>query len=79
MIEVLLVYVDGVFELYIGEINGLCIDIGLDVVVCSVGVKVYIVFLCMYGFVEGYLLWVWDIVVFGILLCLYVLVCLVKV
>lgn len=55
----------GVNEFYFGEVKGFCIDLVMDVVVCIVLVKEYVVVMCFYGLVDDYLLWVWDIVVFG--------------
>ncbi len=64
-IEVSLVHSDGVSELYLGQVRGPRIDIATDAVVRASGAKMYTAATRMYGYVDGHLLWAWDIAALG--------------
>ena len=64
-IEVSIVRSDGVSELYVGEVTGPRIDLATDAVVRPVGAKPYSAATRMYGYVDGHLLWAWDITALG--------------
>lgn len=64
-IEVTLVHADGIGEVYLGQVRGPRIDIATDVVVRTAGTKAYAAASRMYGLVDGYLLWAWDIAALG--------------
>jgi hypothetical protein len=64
-IEVALVHSDGISELYLGQVRGPRIDIATDAVVRPAGAKNYGAATRMYGYVEGHLLWAWDIAALG--------------
>lgn len=64
-IEVALVHSDGISELYLGQVAGPRIDIATDAVVRPAGAKAYAAATRMYGYVDGHLLWAWDIAALG--------------
>lgn len=64
-LEVTIVRTDGVSELYVGEVNGPRIDLATDAVVRPAGAKPYAAATRMYGYVDGHLLWAWDIAGLG--------------
>lgn len=64
-IEVALVHADGVSELYLGQVAGPRIDLATDAVVRPAGVKTYAAATRMLGYVDGHLLWAWDIAALG--------------
>lgn len=64
-LEVSIVHSDGVSELYIGQVRGPRIDLATDAVVRPSSAKPYSAATRMYGYVDGHLLWAWDIAAFG--------------
>lgn len=64
-LEVSLVHSDGISELYLGQVKGARIDLATDAVVRTAGAKHYAAATRMLGFVEGDLLWAWDIAALG--------------
>jgi len=64
-LEVALVHSDGISELYLGEVKGPRIDLAGDAIVRPAGAKAYTAASRMYGYVEGHLLWAWDIAALG--------------
>lgn len=64
-LEVAIVRSDGVSELYVGQVKGPRIDLGTDAVVRPASAKSYGAATRMYGYVEGHLLWAWDIAALG--------------
>jgi hypothetical protein len=64
-LEVAIVRSDGVSELYVGQVKGPRIDLGTDAVVRPASAKSYAAATRMYGYVEGHLLWAWDIAALG--------------
>lgn len=64
-IEAAIVHSDGISELYLGQVNGPRIDIATDAVVRTAGAKAYTAATRMYGYVDGHLLWAWDIAALG--------------
>lgn len=64
-IEVALVHSDGISELYLGQVRGPRIDIATDAVVRTAGAKPYTAATRMYGYVDGHLLWAWDVAALG--------------
>ncbi|MFT4215430.1 MAG: FABP family protein [Microbacterium sp.] len=64
-LEVAIVHSDGISELYLGRVRGPRIDIATDAVVRPAGAKAYSAATRMYGYVDGHLLWAWDIAALG--------------
>lgn len=64
-LEVAIVHSDGISELYLGQVNGPRIDLATDAVVRPASAKEYAAASRMYGYVDGHLLWAWDISAFG--------------
>ncbi|SBS69867.1 FABP family protein [uncultured Microbacterium sp.] len=64
-IEVALVHSDGISELYLGQVAGPRIDIATDAVVRPAGAKPYAAATRLYGYVDGHLLWAWDVAALG--------------
>ncbi len=64
-IEVALVHPGGVNELYLGQVKGPRIDLATDAVVRTANAKEYVAATRLYGLVDGYLLWAWDIAALG--------------
>ena len=64
-LEVAIVHSDGISELYLGQVSGPRIDLATDAVVRPAGAKEYAAATRMYGYVDGHLLWAWDISAFG--------------
>lgn len=64
-IEVVLAHADGISELYLGQVRGPRIDMATDAVVRTAGAKTYTAATRMYGYVDGHLLWAWDIAALG--------------
>lgn len=64
-IEVSIVHSDGISELYLGQVNGPRIDISTDAVIRPSSAKEYTAATRMYGYVDGHLLWAWDIAALG--------------
>jgi len=64
-IVVSIVHSDGTCELSIGQVRGPRIDIATDAVVRPAGAKEYAAATRMYGYVDGHLLWAWDIAALG--------------
>lgn len=64
-LEVAVVHADGVSELYVGQVQGPRIDLATDAVVRPASAKAYGAATRMYGYVDGHLLWAWDIAALG--------------
>lgn len=64
-LEVALVHSDGITELYLGQVRGPRIDLATDAVVRPASAKPYASATRMYGYVDGHLLWAWDIAALG--------------
>ncbi|MFV0373251.1 FABP family protein [Microbacterium sp.] len=64
-IEASIVHADGVSELYLGQVKGPRIDLATDAVVRTAGAKPYAAATRMLGYVDGHLLWAWDIAALG--------------
>ena len=64
-LEVSIVHPGGVSELYLGQVKGPRIDLATDAVMRAAGAKEYAAATRLYGLVEGYLLWAWDIAALG--------------
>jgi len=64
-IEVALVHSDGISELYLGRVAGPRIDMATDAVVRPAGAKAYTAATRLYGYVDGHLLWAWDVAALG--------------
>jgi hypothetical protein len=64
-LEVAIVHSDGVSELYVGQVQGPRIDLATDAVVRPESAKPYSAATRMYGYVDGHLLWAWDIAALG--------------
>ena len=64
-IEVVLAHPTGVAEIYYGKARGPRIDLATDFVARTPNAKEHSASTRMYGFVEGDLLWVWDIAAQG--------------
>ncbi len=64
-LEVAIVRSDGVSELYLGQVKGPRIDLATDAVVRPGSAKAYGAATRMYGYVDGHLLWAWDIAALG--------------
>lgn len=64
-IEVALVHSDGISELYLGQARGPRIDIATDAIVRPATAKDYAAATRMYGYVDGHLLWAWDVAALG--------------
>lgn len=64
-IEVSIAHPDGITELYLGTVSGPRIDLATDAVIRSASAKPYSGATRLYGFVEGKLLWAWDIAALG--------------
>ena len=62
---VAIVHADGISELYLGPVRGPRIDLATDAVVRPVGAREYTAATRMYGYVDGHLLWAWDIAALG--------------
>lgn len=56
---------DGISELYLGQVRGPRIDLATDAIVRPAGAKPYASASRMYGYVDGHLLWAWDIAALG--------------
>ncbi|MES1170069.1 MAG: FABP family protein [Leifsonia sp.] len=64
-LEVAIVQPGGVSEIYLGEVNGPRIDLATDAVVRTATAKEYAAATRIYGLVDDYLLWAWDIAALG--------------
>ncbi len=64
-IEVAIVHSDGISELYLGEARGPRIDIASDAIVRPATAREYAAATRMYGYVDGHLLWAWDVAALG--------------
>ena len=64
-VEASIVHPEGVTELYLGQVRQARIDLATDAVVRTAGAKDYAAATRLYGFVEGHLLWAWDIAALG--------------
>lgn len=64
-LEVAIVHSDGVSEVYVGQVQGPRIDLATDAVVRPESAKPYSAATRMYGYVDGHLLWAWDIAALG--------------
>jgi len=64
-LDVSIVRSDGVSELYVGQVKGARIDLSTDAVVRPPSAKAYAAATRMYGYVDGHLLWAWDIAALG--------------
>jgi hypothetical protein len=64
-LDVSIVHSDGVSELYVGQVKGARIDLSTDAVVRPPSAKAYTAATRMYGYVDGHLLWAWDIAALG--------------
>ena len=64
-LEVAIVHSDGISELYLGQVRGPRIDLATDAIVRPAGAKPYASASRMYGYVDGHLLWAWDIAALG--------------
>lgn len=64
-LEVALVHSDGISELYLGQVRGPRIDLATDAIVRPASAKPYASATRMYGYVDGHLLWAWDIAALG--------------
>lgn len=64
-IEVAIVHSDGISELYLGQVRGPRIDIATDAIVRPATAKEYAAATRMYGYVDGHLLWAWDVAALG--------------
>lgn len=64
-LEVAIIHSDGVSELYVGQVQGPRIDLATDAVVRPASAKAYSAATRMYGYVDGHLLWAWDIAALG--------------
>lgn len=64
-LEVAIVHSDGISELYLGHVKGPRIDLVSDAIVRPAGAKPYASASRMYGYVDGHLLWAWDIAALG--------------
>lgn len=64
-VDVQLVHPTGVSELYVGTVEGPRINLSTDAVVRTAGAKEYSAATRMYGFVNGNLMWAWDIAALG--------------
>lgn len=64
-LEVAIVHSDGVSEVYVGQVQGPRIDLATDAVVRPESAKPYGAATRMYGYVDGHLLWAWDIAALG--------------
>lgn len=64
-IEASIVHADGVGELYVGQVKGPRIDLATDAVVRSASAKPYAAATRLLGYVDGHLLWAWDIAALG--------------
>ena len=64
-VEASIVHPEGVTELYLGQVRQARIDLATDAVVRTAGAKEYAAATRLYGFVEGHLLWAWDIAALG--------------
>lgn len=64
-IEVAIVHSDGISELYLGQVRGPRIDIATDAIVRPPTAKEYAAATRMYGYVDGHLLWAWDVAALG--------------
>jgi hypothetical protein len=63
-LEVAIVHSDGISELYLGQVRGPRIDLATDAIVRPAGAKPTPA-TRMYGYVDGHLLWAWDIAALG--------------
>lgn len=64
-IEAAIVHSDGISELYVGQVQGPRIDLATDAVVRPPSAKSYSAATRMYGYVDGHLLWAWDVAAVG--------------
>jgi hypothetical protein len=64
-LEVAIVHSDGISELYLGQARGPRIDLASDAIVRPASAKAYASATRMYGYVDGHLLWAWDIAALG--------------
>ena len=64
-LEVAIAHPDGIFELYLGAVNGPRIDLSTDAVVRTANAKDYSAATRLYGLVDSRLLWAWDIAALG--------------
>ena len=64
-LEVAIVHSDGICELYLGQARGPRIDLATDAIVRPASAKAYASATRMYGYVDGHLLWAWDIAALG--------------
>ena len=64
-LEVAIVHSDGICELYLGQARGPRIDLATHAIVRPAGAKPYASASRMYGYVDGHLLWAWDIAALG--------------
>lgn len=64
-LEVAIVHSDGISELYLGQVRGPRIDLASDAIVRPASAKAYGSATRMYGYVDGHLLWAWDIAALG--------------
>ncbi len=64
-LEVAIVHSDGISELYLGQVRGPRIDLQTDAIVRPASAKPYASATRMYGYVDGHLLWAWDIAALG--------------
>lgn len=64
-LEVAIVHSDGIGELYLGQVRGPRIDLASDAIVRPASAKAYTTATRMYGYVDGHLLWAWDIAALG--------------
>ncbi|MFT4051258.1 MAG: FABP family protein [Microbacterium sp.] len=64
-LEVAIVHSDGSSELYLGQVRGPRIDLASDAIVRPASAKAYSAATRMYGYVDGHLLWAWDVAALG--------------
>lgn len=64
-LEAVIAYPNGVAEVYYGAVRGPRLDLATDVVVRTPNAKEQSASTRMYGFVEGDLLWAWDLAANG--------------
>lgn len=64
-LEVAIVHSDGISELYLGQVRGPRIDLASDAIIRPSSAKAYASATRMYGYVDGHLLWAWDIAALG--------------
>lgn len=64
-VGVSIVHADGLLELYVGTVAPARIDLATDAVIRPENVKPYTAATRLYGYVDGHLLWAWDIAAVG--------------